>query len=113
MTRAAAFFDLDKTILATSSALAFARPFYRGGLIGRSDVIRSAYAQFLFLASGADHDQMETMRRYTESPRTDMDLADASLLWLAADTGVNRIMTLDVHDFSRYRLPDGRAFEIL
>ena len=64
MTRAAAFFDLDKTILATSSALAFARPFYRGGLIGRSDVIRSAYAQFIFLASGADHDQMETMRRY-------------------------------------------------
>ncbi|MFZ8927492.1 MAG: HAD family hydrolase, partial [Candidatus Nanopelagicales bacterium] len=64
MTRAAAFFDLDKTILAKSSALAFARPFYRGGLIGRSDVIRSAYAQFIFLASGADHDQMETMRRY-------------------------------------------------
>ncbi len=56
---------------------------------------------------------VEVMRRYTESPRTEMDLADASLLWLAADTGVNRIMTLDVRDFSRYRLPDGRAFEIL
>ena len=42
-----------------------------------------------------------------------MDLADASLVWLASDTGVNRIMTLDVGDFSRYRLPDGQAFEIL
>ena len=42
-----------------------------------------------------------------------MDLADASLVWLAADTGVTTIMTLDVRDFSRYRLPDGRAFEIL
>ncbi len=62
--RRAAFFDLDKTILATSSALAFTRPFYRGGLLGRRDVVRSAYAQFVFLASGADHDQMETMRRY-------------------------------------------------
>jgi len=60
----AAFFDLDKTILAKSSSFAFARPFYQGGLIGRSDVIRSAYAQFVFLASGADHDQMETMREY-------------------------------------------------
>lgn len=60
----AAFFDLDKTILAKSSSFAFARPFYREGLIGRSDVIRSAYAQFVFLASGADHDQMETMRAY-------------------------------------------------
>ena len=60
----AAFFDLDKTILAKSSSFAFARPFYREGLIGRSDVVRSAYAQFMFLASGADHDQMETMREY-------------------------------------------------
>ena len=56
---------------------------------------------------------VEFMRLYTETPRTEMDLADASLYWLAADTGVNRIMTLDVRDFSRYRLPDGRAFEIL
>ena len=62
--RAAAFFDLDKTILAKSSSFAFARPFYKEGLIGRSDVIRSAYAQFVYLASGADHDQMETMREY-------------------------------------------------
>lgn len=60
----AAFFDLDKTILAKSSSFAFARPFYRGGLIGRSDVMRSAYAQFIYLASGADHDQMESMREY-------------------------------------------------
>lgn len=53
------------------------------------------------------------MRRYTESPRTEMDLADASLVWLAADSGVTRVMTMDVRDFSRYRLPDGRAFELL
>ena len=55
----------------------------------------------------------ELMRRYTESPRTEMDFGDASLVYLASDTGVNRIMTLDVRDFSRYRLADGRAFEIL
>jgi HAD superfamily hydrolase (TIGR01490 family) len=62
--RSAAFFDLDKTILAKSSSFAFARPFYRNGLIGRADVLRSAYAQLLFRTSGADHDQMETMRDY-------------------------------------------------
>ena len=55
----------------------------------------------------------ELMRRYTQSPRTEMDFADASLVYLASDTGVNRIMTLDVRDFSRYRLADGRTFEIL
>jgi predicted nucleic acid-binding protein len=56
---------------------------------------------------------VDVMRRYTEEPRTEMDLADASLVWLASDTGVNRIMTTDVRDFSRYRMADGRAFEIL
>ena len=58
-------------------------------------------------------DMVELMSRYTESPRTEMDFADASLVWLAADTGVTTIMTLDRRDFSRYRLPDGRGFEIL
>jgi predicted nucleic acid-binding protein len=53
------------------------------------------------------------MKRYTERPRTEMDLADASLVWLAGETGVNTIMTQDVRDFSRYRLPDGREFDIL
>lgn len=60
----AAFFDLDKTIIARSSALAFSRPFYAGGLITRKAVIRSAYAHFMFMAGGADHDQMERMREY-------------------------------------------------
>lgn len=71
----AAFFDLDKTILARSSALAFAKPFYKGGLIGRSDVVRSAYAQFLFLASGADHNQMESMRKYMSDLVNGWDVA--------------------------------------
>jgi HAD superfamily hydrolase (TIGR01490 family) len=62
--RAAAFFDLDKTVIAKSSALAFSRSFYRGGLINRRAVLRSAYAQFVYLAGGVDADQMERMRTY-------------------------------------------------
>lgn len=65
--RPAAFFDLDKTILAKSSSLAFAKPLFDGGLIGRSAVLKSAYAQFMFLTSGADHDQMEKMRAYMQA----------------------------------------------
>ena len=53
------------------------------------------------------------MERYSEPPRSVMDLADASLYWLAQETGTTVVMTLDVRDFSRYRLPDGRSFEIL
>ena len=36
----------------------------------------------------------------------------ASLVWLAQDTNPLNVMTMDVRDFSRYRLPDGRAFHI-
>ncbi|MGH3448949.1 MAG: HAD family hydrolase [Nocardioidaceae bacterium] len=62
--RPAAFFDLDKTIIAKSSTLAFSRPFFEGGLITRRSVLRSSYAQFVYLVGGADHDQMERMRQY-------------------------------------------------
>lgn len=62
--RTAAFFDLDKTVIAKSSTLAFSKPFYSQGLINRRAVLKSSYAQFLFLMSGADHDQMDRMRSY-------------------------------------------------
>ncbi|MEO6078653.1 MAG: PIN domain-containing protein [Steroidobacteraceae bacterium] len=58
-------------------------------------------------------DMTDLMLRYTAQPRTRMDLADASLCWLAQQSGVTTILTLDVRDFSRYRLPDGRGFNIL
>jgi len=72
--RSAAFFDLDKTIIARSSALAFSRPFYAGGLINRRTVLRSAYAQFVYLLGGADHDQMERMRDYLSAMCTGWDV---------------------------------------
>ncbi|WP_460353644.1 HAD-IB family hydrolase [Mycobacterium sp. ZZG] len=62
--RTAAFFDLDKTVIAKSSTLAFSKPFFSQGLINRRTVLKSSYAQFLFLMSGADHDQMDRMRSY-------------------------------------------------
>ena len=72
--RSAAFFDLDKTIIAKSSTLAFSRPFYDGGLLSRRAVLRSAYAQFMFAASGADHDQLEKMRHYLTEMITGWDV---------------------------------------
>jgi HAD superfamily hydrolase (TIGR01490 family) len=60
---AAAFFDLDKTIIAGSSALAFSRPFRRQGLISRRAALRSGYAQLLLVLAGADADTMDLLRR--------------------------------------------------
>jgi HAD superfamily hydrolase (TIGR01490 family) len=62
--RTAAFFDLDKTIIAKSSTLAFSTKFQAGGLLSRRAMLRSAYAQLLFRIGGADHDQMEKIRQF-------------------------------------------------
>jgi len=62
--RSAAFFDLDKTIIAKSSALAFGRPFYRDGLIGRRDVVKAAYAQIMFRLGGTDEQTMARTRDF-------------------------------------------------
>ena len=62
--RTAAFFDLDKTIIAKSSTLAFGRPFLHGGLINRRAALKASYAQLVYLVAGADEDQMERMRSY-------------------------------------------------
>jgi HAD superfamily hydrolase (TIGR01490 family) len=63
--RSAAFFDLDKTVIAKNSALAFGRPFYRDGLIGRRDVIKGAYAQLMFrIGSGSDEQTMARIRDF-------------------------------------------------
>ena len=79
-TRTAAFFDLDKTIIAKSSTLAFSRSFYQGGLINRRAVLRSAYAQFVYLVGGADHDQMERMRAYLSSMATGWDVEQVKVI---------------------------------
>lgn len=42
-----------------------------------------------------------------------VDLADAALVWLAAESGLRRILTVDEKDFSLYRLKGGKRFEIV
>jgi HAD superfamily hydrolase (TIGR01490 family) len=53
---AAAFFDLDRTLLRRSSALALAGPFRRQGLISRWQLAKAAAWQLLFVLRGASHD---------------------------------------------------------
>jgi HAD superfamily hydrolase (TIGR01490 family) len=59
----AAFFDLDRTLLRRSSALALAGPFRRRGLITRRALVRAALWQLLFAARGASG---EAVRRAAE-----------------------------------------------
>jgi HAD superfamily hydrolase (TIGR01490 family) len=49
---AAAFFDLDRTVIRRSSVLALAGSFRRRGLISRLDLVKSAFWQLLFVVRG-------------------------------------------------------------
>lgn len=61
--RAAAFFDLDRTLLRRSSALALAGAFREHGVIGRGQLAKAAAWQLLFAARGAG---AETVRKAAE-----------------------------------------------
>jgi HAD superfamily hydrolase (TIGR01490 family) len=59
---AVAFFDLDKTIIAKSSTLAFTRPMFKAGLLSGSTLAKAGIAQAYYQAFGADHDQLERIK---------------------------------------------------
>ncbi len=58
----AAFFDLDKTVIARASMVAFGPPLHRAGLLSRWLVLRALYAQLVFQFVGADEERMVKMR---------------------------------------------------
>jgi HAD superfamily hydrolase (TIGR01490 family) len=68
----AAFFDLDKTIIAKSSTLAFSRPLFKAGLLNRTSLLKAGIAQVYYQMFGADHDQLERIRQ---------ELADLTKGW--------------------------------
>ena len=59
---AAAFFDLDKTVISKSSTLAFGRSFYQYGLITRAAALRCMTGHLAYRMGGASHGQMERAR---------------------------------------------------
>ncbi|GAA5129430.1 HAD-IB family hydrolase [Haloechinothrix salitolerans] len=76
----AAFFDLDKTIIASSSALAFSKPLFKQGLINRKAALKSAYAQLMFSLAGADELQTERLRSQISALCAGWDVAQVSAI---------------------------------
>lgn len=71
----AAFFDLDKTIIARSGPLALGRSFFKEGLISRSSLLKSMWAQFVFHLMGADEDKMDRLREEAAKLTTGWEVA--------------------------------------
>ena len=55
-------------------------------------------------------DLAATIGKYADR---EVDFADASLVWLAERSGLRRILTVDVSDFSTFRLSSGKRFELV
>jgi len=58
----AAFFDLDKTVIAKSSTLAFGKPFYKAGFVGRRTLMKMGFGQLFYVLFGADEETLERAR---------------------------------------------------
>lgn len=58
----AAFFDLDKTVIARASMVAFGKPLYNEGLISRRTVLRSLYGQLVYMHMGASDEKLQRIR---------------------------------------------------
>lgn len=60
--RVAAFFDLDKTVIAKASMVAFSRPLHRAGMLTRRMMLRAAWGQILYAQFGASPEKLERLR---------------------------------------------------
>ncbi len=58
----AAFFDLDKTVIAKASMVAFSRPLHRAGMLTRRLMLRAAWGQLLYAQFGASPEKLEKLR---------------------------------------------------
>jgi HAD superfamily hydrolase (TIGR01490 family) len=80
----AAFFDLDKTVIAKASMVAFGRPLLREGMISRWLMVRALWSQLIFQYFGASE---EKMRKFRESAlRITRGWDQARIRDLVADT---------------------------
>ncbi len=61
--RPAAFFDLDKTLMAGSSGVFFARAAYETGMISRSRLLKDIYENVRFRLRGSTDDRADDVRK--------------------------------------------------
>ncbi|MGH6631641.1 MAG: type II toxin-antitoxin system VapC family toxin [Burkholderiales bacterium] len=69
------------------------------GAVAVAEVPTSAYAEICTI-----------IRKYADR---EIDFADAAIVWLAEKTGCRTILTVDVRDFSVFRLAKGKRFQLV
>jgi HAD superfamily hydrolase (TIGR01490 family) len=78
--RQAAFFDLDKTLMAGSSGIFFARAAYESGMISRRRLARDAYENLRFRLRGSTDDRADEVRKRVGEMIADVPVRDLQRL---------------------------------
>lgn len=86
--RRVAFFDLDKTILATSASLALTGPLLRSGLITRTDVARGLQSQLAYHLLDASHERSERIKESLSAMVAGWSVAEFETVMAEALTSV-------------------------
>jgi HAD superfamily hydrolase (TIGR01490 family) len=110
----AAFFDLDKTVIARASMVAFGRPLYREGLLSRWLLLRALYGQLVYLYLGADEARLERMRNAALALTKGWDHAHiSSVVQETLEAVVEPIVFDEALELIRAHRADGRKVVII
>lgn len=96
--RVAAFFDLDKTIIATSSAFAFGRGFLDSGMISRSEALELFLTKTSYMLNGQSSNKMDATRDRLADMVAGWPVADVRRV--VADT-MNTVVTPAIYSEAR------------
>lgn len=114
MSNAAAFFDLDKTIIAKSSTLAFGRPLYKAGFLKRGMLVKAGIAQIAYTAFGADHNQLDKVKEQLSTVTTGWDSAELrELATEAMDDVVSPLVYQEAIELIGHHRESGRKVVII
>ncbi len=110
----AAFFDLDRTVVARPSGLAFGRNFYRAGLITRATLLRGYAAQTVYLLRGADEARMEEWRlRGLELARGQPRASFGKVIESTMDRVIRPIIYREALDLMEWHRARGRGIYLV
>ncbi|WP_156229859.1 HAD family hydrolase [Corynebacterium occultum] len=104
--RVAAFFDLDKTVIATSSAHAFGKEFMHNGLISTAEAIELSMSKATYMFSGHNSTQMDSSRDQLATMVTGWDVEQVRAI---ASDALHHVVTPTIYAEARELIEKHRA----
>src|SRR5206468_1784769 len=105
---------LDKTVVSKSSSLAMSRPMFEAGLVSRSMLIKSVYAQLVYLLLGADERKLDRIKDSAMAMTKGWDRAQVEEIARdALATVIDPFIYLEALDLMELHRANGRAIFIV